>query len=787
MEKKRIRAAVKEIVSFSINKGHIEKGRFSVISDAAWEGSVLHLEFQKEMKEKHGEELFSKEVFLKDELSNDNIILTISGRIDGLLEADENPCIYEVKSTARNIDEIGIDEYPEHWGQAICYSAIYFKNKKYTSIHICLVYINRETKERREIKRVFGLDDLEKTYSEYTNEYMNWMTQMHKWEIIRNISIRNLEFPFASYRLGQREMAEKAYISIRENSRLFTQAPTGIGKTMGAMFPAVKALGEGLIDRIFYLTAKTVTAGIAVENYQKLCDAGLNLRTIVLTAKDKVCPHEKRNCDPEFCERARNYYERSPGAVKALLQNQLLDRGIIKEYADHYNVCPFELALDASLYCDMIIGDYNYLFDPRVKLIRFFDEIKEQYCFLVDEAHNLVDRGREMFSSEIDKQSIMELKRNTNPKWDDLKDRLEIINKELLDIKKEKFEDTKGTAYSSQREIPGKLVSSCKRCASVMEAYFDHEMDEEYNTNFMDLYFNLMFFCKVAEMFDDRYAVFYMLSGNSLRVKLMCLDPSYLLGKSLDKGRSSILFSATLEPALYYKAILGGREKDRSISLPSPFPEENLKIAVEGRISTKYKDRHMSYDDIAFVLRDSFKTKTGNYIAFFPSYKYMEDVLTVFEKICSNMEIMVQLPGMKEADREIFLKRFNDHGETTLVAFAVMGGIFGEGIDLAGEKLSGVAIIGTGLPTVSPERELIKDYYDENNGSGFDYAYTYPGLNRVLQAAGRVIRSETDRGFVILIDSRFAGKKYRYLYPDWWAPRYFTGDDWAVSNYISSL
>ncbi len=787
MNKKKIRVSVRELVGFSVNKGHIEKGRSSIMAEAAWEGTVLHTEFQKEMEKKHGGDLFGREVYLKDETSNDDVILTISGRIDGLLTGGETPYLYEVKSTGKSINDIGMNEFPEHWGQALCYGFIYLKKEKLNAIQIILIYINRDTKERREFGRYYEIAELKKTYMSFVMNHLSWMTQIRKWEVIRDISIKNLKFPFTNYRLGQRQMAEKAYISIRDKTRLFTQAPTGIGKTMGAMFPAVKALGEGILDRIFYLTAKTVTAGIAVDNYKRLCDAGLNLRAVVITAKDKVCPLEKRNCDPDFCDRARNYYERAPNAVKDLLNNQFLDRVIIKKYADLYNVCPFELALDASLYCDMIIGDYNYLFDPRVKLLRFFDEISERYCFLIDEAHNLVDRGRDMFSCEVDKKSILELKRNTDPKWDDLKKRLEKINRELNILKKERFEEGKGTVYDSSREIPGKLVTACSRCTAIMEKYIDCDMEDEYNILFMDLYFNLLFFCKVSEMYDERYATFYIRRSKNMHVKLMCLDPSYLLGKAMDKGISSILFSATLEPAQYYKGILGGRDKDRSISLPSPFPDENLKVAVEGRISTKYKDRDTSYDDIAFVLRDSFKIRTGNYIIFFPSYKYLRDVLVAFEQICGDMEILVQEPGMNEAEREIFLQRFNKHGENTLIAFAVMGGIFGEGIDLAGEKLSGVAIIGTGLPTVCPEREMIRSYYDECNGRGFDYAYTYPGLNRVLQAAGRVIRSETDKGFVILIDSRFAKRQYRNLYPYWWKPRYFIGDDWAVSNYIDSI
>ncbi|MBN2558221.1 MAG: ATP-dependent DNA helicase [Clostridia bacterium] len=785
MDKKIVRVSVKDLVNFGINKGSIDKGRASLMSDTAWEGSVFHSLFQKKMVSVHGSESFGKEVFVNDEISNDYVELKITGRIDGVLSDDSGTCIYEVKTTSRTISGIGMDEYPSHWAQAICYGYMYAKSEGLGSLVIRLLYINRELGEDRQFEKTYGFDELGSFFLDYANRYLEWTAGIRKWEIIRDGSIASLEFPFSSYRNGQRKMAEKAYVSIREGNRLFIQAPTGIGKTMGALFPAVKALGEGLVERIFYLTAKTVTAGIAIENQRKLCDSGLNLRTVVLTAKDKVCPKEKRNCDPDFCDRARDYYERSGNAVGALLKNQLMDRETIRKYADLYNICPFELSLDASLYADLIIGDYNYLFDPRVRLIRFFEDAGGDYCFLIDEAHNLVDRAREMYSCELAKEQILELKRETDPKWDDMKKGLEKVNKELSSLKKEYFGDSQGTAYESSGDMPAKLASAVRKCVSIMEAYLEYDMGEEYNKKFMDMYFNLLFFVKVSEMFDGRYAAFYIKNGSYLRVKLMCLDPSCLLSRAMDKGKASILFSATLEPASYYKNILGGRETDPFILLPSPFPKENLAVVIEGRVSTKYRDRDSSYDDIAFILRDSFSLKTGNYMVYFPSYKYLEDVLGIFEKISTGFEIMVQKPGMAENDREIFLERFERHGGNTLVAFAVMGGIFGEGIDLAGDRLSGVAVIGTGLPAVCPERELIKCYYDEINGQGFDYAYTYPGLNRVLQAAGRVIRSESDKGFVILIDSRFTGRKYLALYPLWWNPVCLEGNKPKAADCIS--
>ncbi len=784
MGKKTVRASVREIVEFSLKKGSLEKGRSAISVEDAFDGTRCHVEFQEKMTGKFGADKFKSEVYQKCEIENDEINLIISGRIDGVLYSEESIYIYEIKSVAREIETIAESEFPVHWAQAECYAWMLLDNTDKNEIYIRLVYINRDSRESKQFERVYSGKEIDAAFKKMVSPYIEWMAGIRKWEVLRNESIKAMEFPFSYYRLGQREMAEKTYISIKDKTRLFVQAPTGIGKTMGAVFPAIKALGEGLVDRIFYLTAKNVTSLIAVENYKRLAENGLNLRTAVITAKDKVCPLEKRNCDPEFCERAKDYYDRSPAALKELLTNQFMDRNVVGKYADKYNICPFELSLDASQYSDLVIGDYNYLFDPRVRLIRFFEDVGEDYCFLIDEAHNLVERSREMFSSLIEKKKVLELKRETKPAWDDLKERLETVNKQMLTLKKDIFNDYKEENYAAMHEIPGNLVSAVRRCTVLMEFYLDNDMDEEYKEKYMELYFDFMFFSKISELYDDCYATFYEASGSNLRVKLMCLDPSKLLSRVMDKGRSSILFSATLQPQDYYKNILGGRRNDRSISLPSPFPVENLSIVIEGRISTKYRERHNSYYNVAKLLRDAFGKRTGNYIAFFPSYRYMQDVLHIYEEFSLDNEIIVQKPGMNDTEREIFLEKFENHGSCTLVAFAVMGGIFGEGIDLAGERLSGVVIIGTGLPTVCPERELIMNHYNEKNGSGFDYAYTFPGLNRVLQAAGRVIRSEYDKGFVILIDKRFISYKYRDLYPEWWVPEYITSSDEDITDYI---
>ncbi|MFO7636883.1 MAG: ATP-dependent DNA helicase [Clostridia bacterium] len=785
MEQKKINLSVKDLVDFTTGAGNIEKKSISILSEAAWEGTQCHTRLQKEMSSLHPED-FSKEIYVSDKVENPDILLTVSGRIDGILKKDGQVTIYELKTTVKTLDDIMPEDHPAHWGQAECYGYIYGKNNGLEGLAVKLIYINRETQERREFEKTFSMEALTKIYNGFVLPYLNWMTKIRKWEILRNNSIRTMTFPFANYREGQRELARQAYLSIKESSNIFIQAPTGIGKTIGTLFPAVKAMGEGLVHRIFYLTAKTVTANIAIDTYKIMCDRGLNLRALVITAKDKVCPYETRDCDPQNCERANGYYDRAKDALKELLSDPFMERERIRECADKHNICPFELSLDASQYSDLIICDYNYLFDPRIKLQRFFNEVSEEYCFLIDEAHNLVDRGREMYSARINQRDVAELRKQTGIEWDDLRRRLGKINAELNRCKAEMFEGL-GEGQVSQRHLPEKLLEQVKKCAFVMDKYMDYEKEGEYGELFLDVFFKMLYFTKVAEFYDSRYATFYVLENDRLEIKLMCLDPSYLLSKNMDLGRSAVLFSATLEPMEYYKATLGARTKDRILSLPSPFPGENLKVIIEGRISTKYRDRDLSYDDIALLVKEVVETKRGNYMVYFPSYKYMEDVLGAFLEGDVMADVLVQKSKMTEEDREKFLNRFNRYGETTLVGFAVMGGIFGEGIDLAGDKLNGVIVVGTGLPMVCPERELIRQYFDENEMDGFDYAYTFPGINRVLQASGRVIRTELDRGFVILIDSRFAGFRYKKLFPGWWRPEYFTYVDKKIAASVSTF
>ena len=767
---KRINVSVRDIADFSLASGDIETYAAFGYREAALDGTQNHIRFQKDMIKQYGEDCFAKEVYVEDVLENDVVYMVITGRIDGVLKTDDsNIFVYEIKTTCKDINEIKPADRPEHLGQAHCYAYMYCKKNNIDATGIRLVYINRENQDSITFEYRLTFKQLESIYSELSNRYLDWVTGITAWKTIRNQSIETLEFPFASYRAGQKTLMSEVYNCIDDAVKLFATAPTGIGKTMGVLFPAIKALGAGLVDKLMYLTAKTVTAKVAVDAYKKLEKNGLNLRTVCITAKDKVCPMDKKDCDPEKCPRANHYYIRARACLKEILHEQFFDRDIITRYADEYNICPFELSLDVSGYCDLIICDYNYLFDPRVRLQRYFDYENEQsFCFMVDEAHNLVERGREMFSCSIGIKQLEDFKDSIKKEWKALRKSVNALINEMKELQAEHF-STMNQGFISQAELPLVLTDRANRCVNDIMMYDLSKIPDDKRESFLEGMFNILFFSRVAQMYDRRFTTLFTSDGKGLDVKLMCLDPSYLLRQSMDTGRSAILFSATLEPKRYYMDLLGGDgNMDSFLTLDSPFPRENLKVKLVTDISTKYKDRDLSYEKIAQLLKKQFSQKTGNYMVFFPSYAYMRRVVEIFTDLCPDMDILEQKPYMDDAERSLFLERFEKFGENTLVAFAVMGGLFGEGIDLVGEMLSGVAIIGPGLPMLCPERELIKKYFDDIDMNGFDYSYTFPGMNRVLQAAGRVIRSETDTGFVLLIDSRFGTAKYRSLFPKWW-------------------
>ena len=596
------------------------------------------------------------------------------------------------------------------------------------------------------------------------HEYFKWARYLCHHELQRNQSISGLEFPFP-YREGQRDLAVAVYKTISRKKRLFIQAPTGIGKTLSTIFPAVQAMGAGKASKVFYLTAKTITRTVAEEAFRILRSRGLVFTAVAITAKEKLCPMEKAECNPEACPYAKGHFDRVNEAVFDILHlEQEMDRETVLRYAEKYRVCPFEFCLDISSWTDGIICDYNYGFDPNVRLKRYFaDGASGDYLFLVDEAHNLVSRAREMYSASVYKEDFLEVKRIIKGKSPRLERQLDRCNKLLLSMKRECGD------WQLLEDVTG-LTAGIMTAFSYMETFMEEFPEFPERETVLDFYFCLRDFLNVYEELDGHYRIYEEnREDGSFLVRLFCVDPSRLLSRCMDQGASTILFSATLLPVRYYKTLLSGNQEDYAVYVNSPFPEENRLLMGAEDVSSRYTRRSPSeYRKVADYIRIVTQSRPGNYMVFFPSYQYMGEIEEILEEEPLKADLRVQGQGMGEAEKTEFLEEFETERSHSLAAFCVMGGVFSEGIDLKEERLIGVIVVGTGLPMVCVEQEVLKGYFDETEEKGFDFSYQYPGMNKVLQAAGRVIRTPGDRGVILLLDDRFLRRDHLELFPREW-------------------
>lgn len=761
-EKELIKISVRNLVEFILREGDIDnRTGGGADKEAMLQGSRIHRRIQRRM----GSD-YRAEVSLKMQIPCEGFTLQVEGRADGIIEDGQGVMIDEIKGVLRELLHI---EAPSnvHLAQAKCYAYMYARQENLQNIRVQMTYCNLDTEELKRFIREFTRDELEKWFLELVGKYEKWAKFQIEWKSGRNASIKKIEFPF-EYRDGQREIVTSVYKTILRKKKLFIQAPTGVGKTMAAVFPAVRAMGEELGERIFYLTAKTITRTVAEQAFQTLKGQGLLMKVITLTAKEKICFCEETVCNPDNCPYAKGHYDRVNDAVFDLIMNaDDLSREAIEKQAQKYNVCPFEMALDVSVWSDAIICDYNYVFDPNAHLKRFFSEgNKGGYLYLIDEAHNLVERGREMYSAVLYKADVLEIKRlvkNEDPK---LAKKLEECNKQLLMLKRE-CENYQ--ILESVSHIAVKLMN----VMSGLEEYLEEEHSEEKREQVLDFYFQVRDFLNIHDILDENYVIYSELErGGRFRVKLLCVNPSVNLQTYLEQGNSTIFFSATLLPIHYYKKLLSVENDDYAIYAESSFPRENRLLLLGNDVSTKYTMRGADmYEKFARYILNIVEGRKGNYMVFFPSYRFMEDVQECFQNMMqgrSDIECIVQSQFMGEEAREIFLETFEEERECSLVGFCVMGGIFSEGIDLTQDRLIGAVIIGTGLPQVCNDREILKQYFDSRNMKGFDYAYLYPGMNKVLQSAGRVIRTEEDRGVIILLDERFMQRQYREIFPREW-------------------
>ena len=685
----------------------------------------------------------------------------------------ERVVIDEIKTKSGNPDYFNSDEFAKnenirHWGQAKIYAYFFAAENGFSEIGVQLTYFHLDTKKIREFTKQLGVEELKAFFDDVVGRYLKWAEHIAEWTRTRNESVKNLGFPFETYRAGQRTMAEDVYRTIRGKSRLIVQAATGIGKTVATLFPAVKAQGLGLGSKIFYLTARTTGRIVAENSLNELRKRGLRLKSVTLTAKEKVCFNSESVCNGEECAYAKGYFDRVDEASETLFEHDALTRDTILTAAKTHTVCPFEFSLELSLWADCVICDYNYAFDPKVYLRRFFADETGDHIFLVDEAHNLVDRSRDMFSAELSKSSFLELKKALGKALPALRKSLGKINAWMLNARKACEVAGGQTAGKSPPEDLYPLLSAFSGLA---ERWLMRNVKTDYRRPLMQRFFEVASFMRTADLYDETYAVCHNADDRDYRIKLFCVDPSRQMGECLKRCSSAVFFSATMTPTGYFREILGCGENTGELIIPSPFPESNLGVFVADRISTYYKDRTGTAHEIGRTITALLNAKKGNYLVFFPSYAYMKTIHALIEaEGVPDTRLLVQTPSMSESEREAFLAAFTRDNPETLAGFAVMGGIFGEGIDLVGDRLSGAVIVGVGLPGISPERNLIREYFNEHGGAGFEYAYTYPGINRVLQAAGRVIRTETDRGAVLLIDKRYGTFRYKYLVPRQWRP-----------------
>ena len=673
-----------------------------------------------------------------------------------------------------------------HLAQAKCYAYMYAQKERFApdvQMGVQMTYCNLDTEEIRRFVSHYTVQELADWFLGIVAEYEKWADFQYQWRCKRQASIQKLEFPF-DYREGQRELASDVYRTIYRKKNLFIQAPTGTGKTMSTIYPSVRAVGEGLAEKIFYLTAKSITATVALDAFRILGGKGYQAKTVLITAKEKMCVCEEMDCNPQNCPYAEGHFDRVNDAVFELLQKEeIFTREIFLEQAHRHRVCPFELCLDTASWADNIICDYNYVFDPNVYLRRFFAEgTKEEYLFLVDEAHNLVERARSMYSAVLVKEDFLAVKKLVKPYSKKVAAELEKCNKILLAYKRE-CED-----YQICENISN-FAFALMRFGAAADTFLQKSTEFLGKKEFLDLYLKVRHFLNMYERLDEHYVIYtQFLENHSFMIKLFCVDPALNLQECLDKGRSTVFFSATLLPIQYYKKLLSTKEDNYAIYAKTAFSKEQSCLLIGDGVSSKYTRRNrMEFQNIAKYIQKIVSAKNGNYMVFFPSYRFLEQVYEEFFPMMGEQtDCIVQTTGMKEEEREEFLGEFEKERKHSLVGFCVMGGIFGEGIDLKEELLIGAIVVGTGLPQVGQEREILKQYFEAHGGEGFDYAYRYPGMNKVLQAAGRVIRTKEDRGVIALLDERFLQWEYRRLFPREWE-EYTVCSHESVSNVLKNF
>lgn len=771
-----ISLSVHGLVDFILRTGDIDTRIFN--TDTMARGSIIHRFYQEKQNSNYiAEYPFNENVEYKDYLIN------LMGRADGLILEDGRATIEEIKSTNDDLDSFYQTNREWHLGQAKVYAYLYARKFNYKEIDILLTYISQNDDSKDFHRFTLSYEELESFIFDLFDKYFTFFEHIRNNKKIRNESVETLTFPFKDIRKGQKDMILATTKIVEKGGRVYIEAPTGIGKTMSVLYPSIKGFKNDHIKKVFYFTAKNSGQNSAFDAFNTLHDSGLKAKAIKLSAKEKICLNDKVSCNPDDCPFAKGYFSKLKDAILyALFNFDSFDMGLIQKIALKFELCPFEFQLDLSVFLDVVIGDYNYFFDPVVYLRRYFDDTNDNFITLIDETHNLIERVRSNYSEKIEMQIIKAMKKSLRGSIDTkVKRRLTKLIKAFEDYNT--VLETKETIVD---HMPSEIRDSLEKF--MVEAQrFMKENPKTVDDKFRDGFFMINRFNKIYELFDDNFALYMVKGDNGIdSMNLLCLNPKVFINDTLDKVYGAVLFSATLAPIDYYTAELGRRSSDDVIQLPNPFAKDNLLLLVATNVATTYKKRDDTYGLVADYILAATRNRTGNFLVFFPSYAYLENVLGYLETI-KDIDLLVQTRDMNQTSREAFLDEFKANPTKTTIGLTVVGGIFSEGVDLVEDRLSGVVIVGVGFPSISFEKELIRSYYDKNDQNGFTHAYVAPGINRVLQAMGRVIRGEKDRGFILLIDQRYLETRYRRVIQNYNARLQFVDDTNTIKHSLDKF
>jgi len=751
-----IKLGIRQLVEFSCRSGDL--GFDGGPSASALEGIQTHQKIQK----RYRKEAFAEAV-VKLETCIDEYNIELSGRVDLLFEHETPPRVEEIKTVYSFMNDISTDYDEPHWAQAKCYAVAYAMEHQLDKIAVSLNYVNLFNQREHRRTRVFTRFELETFLRETLQRYIDWHHLVSKQRERLIDSAKLLSFPFENFRAQQHRFAASVYRNIKQNHRLLAEAPTGSGKTISTLFPSVKAIGEDIADQIIYLSAKTSGQNEARKAIEAMIDKGLQASYLIVQAKAKCCAcvHDETEIDESGkCSRTMGFYDRLPAARETLFRTGKLDSEAIKEVADEHSLCPFELSLQMLPWMNIVVCDLNYIFDPLVQL-SYFRSDRKRKVLLIDEMHNLVDRARQMYSASLSRSQVKLAAKSKNGA--SVSRAINSIGNALDRCTRQQTD-----AETISNEVPATLTRSISRFGEQLGLdLFGNKRIPAQTLEFGRAIFR--FQC-IANLYGDHHRTIAASPLRQREVRLLCLDAFEYLQQIYPLFNAICGFSATLSPAGYFHQALGLDDECQSLKLESGFPPDRLQVNICSYVDTRYRQRDNYIDQISTTIERCYATKPGNYLVFFSSYAFMQKVHDHFEIHYAGIDTMVQMRAASDQQRIEFLSHYFDRTDT--LGFAIMGGVFAEGIDYVGSALIGTIIVGVGMPQANTQQQLIQQDFEAMQINGFDFAYRFPGLTRVQQSAGRVIRSDTDYGVIILLDQRFQRAEYRQHFPPHWQTRH---------------